>query len=111
MRDVYSVKYIRGNSMVENTGPPVRVRMPRGNEILAVVEATLGANKLKVRCQDEKYRIGRIPGKMKKRIWMREGDVVLTEPWDIQGDKFCNVIWKYTPSQADWLRNKGILNL
>ncbi len=90
---------------------PIRVRTPRGKEILAIVEATLGANKLKIRCQDDKYRIGRIPGKMKKRIWMKEGDAVLVEPWDIQGDKFANVIWKYTPAQSEWLRRKGILVL
>ena len=96
---------------MENEEQPIRVRTPRGREILGVVEATLGANKLKVRCQDEKYRICRIPGKMKKRIWIREGDVIILEPWEIQGDKSADVIWKYTPSQADWLRRRNILRL
>lgn len=97
--------------MVENQEQPMRVRTPRGKELLGVVEATLGANKLKVRCQDDKYRICRIPGRMKKFIWIKEGDVIILEPWEIQGDKFADVLWKYTPAQANWLRNKGILNL
>ena len=34
----------------------------------------MGHGKLKVRCADGNMRMTRIPGKMKKRIWIREGD-------------------------------------
>ena len=54
-----------------------KIRIPRNDEVLGIVESMLGANKLKVRCQDNVIRTCRIPGKMRKRIWMREGDVVL----------------------------------
>lgn len=89
----------------------LRVRVPRKNEILGRVESMLGANKLRIFCQDNKIRICRIPGKMRKRVWMRENDVVLVEPWTIQGDKNGDVIWKYSPTEASWLKRKGILKL
>ncbi len=88
-----------------------RVRTPRGKEVLGIIESLLGANKLRVRCQDDKIRICRIPGKLRKRVWMRENDVIIVEPWEIQGEKFGDAIWKYTPAQAEWLRRKGILKL
>src|SRR3989344_6950503 len=89
----------------------IRVRMPRKGEILGIVEAMLGANKLKVRCQDGLVRICRIPGKLRKRVWVRERDVVLVVPWEIQGDKNANLQWRYTATEAGWLRRKGILKL
>jgi translation initiation factor 1A len=88
-----------------------RVRFPQGDEVLGIVEAQLGASKLRVHCADEKIRICRIPGRLRKRIWMEEGDVVLVKPWTIHGDKNGDVIWKYTPAQAGWLRRRGILTL
>lgn len=90
---------------------PFRVRMPRGREVLGVIESMLGVNKIRVRCQDNKVRIVRIPGRLRKRIWMKENDIVLVEPWTIQGDKSGDVIWKYSPTEASWLRRKGILKL
>jgi len=89
----------------------IRVRMPKGKEVFGLVESILGGNKLNVRCQDEKIRICRIPGRLKKRMWIKVGDVVIVEPWDIQGDERGDVIWKYTTAQVSWLRKKGVLKL
>jgi translation initiation factor 1A len=89
----------------------VRVRIPKGRELLAIVEARLGSNKLRVFCQDEKVRIGRIPGRLRKRMWIREGDVVIVEPWEIQGNERGDVIWKYTKAQTKWLRKNGYLKI
>jgi len=88
-----------------------RVRTPREGEVLGIVEATLGANKFNVRCQDEKMRICRVPGRFKKRMWIKVGDIVLVEPWEIQGDIRGDIIWRYTNTQADWLRRRGILKM
>ncbi|MFH0832560.1 MAG: translation initiation factor eIF-1A [Candidatus Aenigmatarchaeota archaeon] len=89
----------------------VRVRLPRGNEVLGRVEALLGSSKLRVFCQDNKIRLGRIPGKLRKRMWVREGDIVLLKPWDIQGDKSGNIILNYSPTAASWLKRRGILKI
>ena len=87
-----------------------RVRIPQksANEILGTVESLLGANKLRVRCMDGTVRLTRIPGKMKKRIWIREGDVIILVPWSFQNDK-ADIIWKYSPPQVNWLERKGFL--
>ena len=87
-----------------------RVRLPQKseNEILGTVEGLLGANKLRVRCMDGVVRLTRIPGKMKKRIWIREGDVIIIVPWSFQNEK-ADIIWKYSPPQVNWLERKGFL--
>lgn len=72
------------------------------------MESLLGANRIKVRCIDGITRMGRIPGKMKKRIWIRQGDVVIVIPWEIQNEK-ADVVWRYTGPQVDWLQRKGFL--
>jgi translation initiation factor 1A len=68
----------------------------------------LGANRIKVKCIDGITRMGRIPGKMKKRIWIRQGDVVILIPWEIENEK-ADVVWRYTGPQVDWLQRKGFL--
>jgi translation initiation factor 1A len=78
------------------------------NEILGIVEALLGANHVSVRCLDGKTRMGRIPGKMKKRVWLRVGDVIIIKPWSFQDDKG-DVVWRYQGSQVEWLKRKGYL--
>ncbi|NOR05066.1 MAG: translation initiation factor eIF-1A [Deltaproteobacteria bacterium] len=88
----------------------IRVRVPRKHdrEILGVVESMLGANKIRVRCMDGIVRLGRIPGKMKKRTWIRAGDIVIVVPWDFQDAK-SDVVWRYTRPQVDWLERRGYL--
>lgn len=92
-------------------GEEIRVRTPRQGEVLGVVDSMLGANRLRVRCQDERIRLCRIPGKMRKRIWMHEGDIVLVKPWSIQGGTSGDVVWKYKPTEASWLRRRKVLTL
>lgn len=88
-----------------------RVRTPKKGEIPALVEQILGHGKLKVRCADGYSRLARIPGKMKKRIWIREGDIVLVKPWDFQSEEKADVIWRYTRNEANWLERRGYLTL
>ncbi len=90
---------------------PMRVRTPRGKEMLGIVESLLGSNKIRVRCQDNKIRICRIPGALRKRMWMKEGDVVLIIPWEIQSNERGDIVMNYNHTQASWLRRKGILKM
>jgi translation initiation factor 1A len=48
---------------------------------------------------------------MKKRNWVREGDIVLVSPWDFQTDQKGDIIFRYTQNQAYWLRDKGYLRI
>ncbi|KYH26000.1 translation initiation factor 1A [Halalkalicoccus paucihalophilus] len=82
------------------------LRMPEEGEVFATVTEMLGANRVTVRCADGVERTARIPGRMRKRVWIREDDVVLVEPWDWQDEK-ADVTWRYEQSDADQLRREG----
>ena len=97
--------------MYHRPDEPVRVKMPRQGEVLGIVEAMLGANKLRVRCQDDKIRLCRIPGKLRKSMWIKENDVVLIKPWDIQKDTNADIVTRYTQTQVSVLRRKNILKM
>ena len=53
-------------------------------------------------------RLARIPGKMKRRMWIREGDLVIVKPWDFQNDK-SDIVWRYTKTQAEYLSRKDMI--
>ncbi len=86
-----------------------RVRLPQGKEIFGIVEQRLGASRMNVRCLDGATRICRIPGRFKKNLWVRTGDVIVVEPWEHGGDTKGDVVYKYRPIQVLWLKQKGYL--
>ena len=88
----------------------VRVKLPnkRNREIFAVADLMMGANHIRVRCYDGVTRMGRIKGKIKKRVWIREGDILIVTPWSFQDEK-CDIIYRYMPPQVDWLRRNRYL--
>ena len=86
-----------------------RIPMPRGNQVLGVCQQRVGGSRMKVRCLDGKLRICRIPGRLKRRLWVREGDILLIEPWELGGDKKGDVVFKYRPIQVKHLKKKGII--
>ncbi len=88
---------------------PIRLMLPRGNQILGILEQRLGASKSRVRCLDGKTRICRIPGRLKRTLWVRENDVVLVEPWEQMGDERGDIIFKYYKNQVEQLKIKGLL--
>ncbi len=89
----------------------VRVKLPDKSkgEMLAIVTTMLGAGHVKVRCEDGVERLARIPGKMRKRVWIREGDVVIIVPWPFKKDR-ADIVWRYTNPQVEWLERHGYLN-
>ena len=86
-----------------------RVKLPKGNQTIGILSQRLGGSRVRVKCLDGKTRICRIPGRLKKKLWVRENDVVLVEPWQLGGDEKGDVIFKYKKSQIQWLKNKGHL--
>ena len=85
--------------------------MPAPGDILGLAVKLLGFDRILVKCQDGHERLCRIRGKMKRRVWIRVGDVVLVSPWDFQSDKRGDIIWRYTNAQAEMLRKKGLLSI
>ncbi|VVB80975.1 Translation initiation factor 1A [uncultured archaeon] len=86
-----------------------RTPIPRGRQVLGLCEERVGGSRMKVRCMDARTRICRIPGRLKRKLWVREGDLLLIEPWELGGDDKGDVVYKYKPIQADVLRRKGML--
>ena len=88
-----------------------RTPTPRDKQVIGICEQRLGGSRMKVRCMDGKTRVCRIPGRLKRRLWAREGDTLLVEPWEFGGDEKGDVIFKYRPIQISFLKNKGLLKL
>lgn len=86
-----------------------RVPMPRKNQVIGIIDQLLGAKRMYVDCADGHRRLCRVPGRAKRRVWVREGDFVLVEPWSIQGDEKGDVVYKYRRFQVGTLRKKGLL--
>ena len=86
-----------------------RARLPRGEEIIGVIEQRLGGNKMFVNCLDGKKRNCRVPGRLKRMLWLRPGDVVIIELWELDKNKG-DVIFKYPSNQVAWLRKNGYLS-
>ena len=80
----------------------IRVKMPntKVNEMFAIAENILGGRRVTVLCADGQTRMARIPGKMRRRQWVREGDLIIVWPWDFQDSK-ADVKHRYTKTQAD----------
>ena len=85
--------------------------LPSANDIFGVAVKLLGFDRVLVKCQDRRERLCRIRGKMKRRVWIREGDVVLVSPWDFQSDQRGDILWRYTRAQAELLRKKSYLTI
>ena len=45
---------------------------------------------------------------MRRRQWVREGDLIVVQPWDFQDEK-ANVVMRYTKTQSLYLSRKGVL--
>ena len=88
----------------------IRVPLPnrKVNEMFAIADQILGGRRVRAVCEDGDSRLARIPGKMRRRQWVREGDLIVVQPWDFQDEK-ANVVMRYTKTQSLYLSRKGVL--
>jgi translation initiation factor 1A len=100
-----------GKRKVTNEGNLDQLILPSKNDVLGVAIKMLGADRIMVKCQDGKERLCRIRGKLKRRVWIRDGDVVLVSPWDFQSDSRGDIFWRYRQNQVTWLRERNYLTL
>ena len=94
---------------LQEVDKPIRVRLPRGKEVIGIVDQRVGGNKMFVACLDGKTRNCRVPGRLRRKLWLRPGDVVIIEPWELDADTRADVIFKYTKTQIALLKRKGYL--
>ena len=61
-------------------------------------------------CDGGKERLGIVCGKMRKRVWINRGDLVLFCKWeDMSDDSKCSIIHKYSEDEARRLLKEGEL--
>jgi translation initiation factor 1A len=105
---------------VEEPGPTVevveggeevgRLPLPRRNrgEAFGIASQLLGAARIRVMCEDSVSRMGRITGKMKKKMWIREGDLLIVRPWGFQEGK-ADILFRYSRTQSQYLARRNLL--
>ena len=97
-------------AQMESGGDRIRVPLPnrKVNEMFAIADQILGGRRVRSVCEDGETRLSRIPGKMRRRQWVREGDLIVVQPWEFQDEK-ANVCMRYTKTQSLYLSRKGVL--
>jgi translation initiation factor 1A len=88
---------------------PVRVKLPRGREVIGIIALRCGASRMMVSCMDGKTRNCRVPGSKRRGLWLREGDAIIIEPWEFDNEKG-DVLFKYTDNQVRKLKEMGKLS-
>ena len=92
---------------IEDVGRLPLPRRARG-EVFGIANQLLGAARIRVMCEDNIARMGRITGKMKKKMWIREGDLLILRPWGFQEGK-ADILFRYSRTQAQYLARRNLL--
>lgn len=100
---------MEANTEVQTEGG-FRLRLPRKDEfeIFGIAIQLMGANQIKAKCIDGVERTCRIPGKLRKKVWVRTNDLIIVKVWDFQPSKG-DVVWRYLPNQTEQIRRRGLL--
>ncbi len=83
-----------------------KLRLPHKDEQFAVVVEMSGGSRMKALCADNKTRMIRIGGKLKRRMWCRENDLIIVKPWVIQSDQKADLVYRYLPTERNRVLHK-----
>ena len=93
-----------GKRQVKNESALKEIRLPEEGEMFGRVIKMMGGENVMVKCGDDVARRGRIRGKLKRRVWIRDNDVVIIAPWDFGAEERGDILWRYTLPQVEWLK-------
>ena len=96
-----------GKRKVLNESALKEIKLAEEGELYGRVIKLLGSDQVLVKCTDAVTRRGRIRGKLKRRILIRDNDIVVIAPWDFKADERGDIIWRFTIPQVDWLKDNG----
>jgi len=99
-----TVEIVEGGEEVGRLPLPRRAR----GEVFGIASQLLGAARIRVMCEDNVSRMGRITGKMKKKMWIREGDLLVIRPWGFQEGK-ADILFRYSRTQSQYLQRRNLL--
>ncbi|KAG5462999.1 MAG: eukaryotic translation initiation factor 1A, partial [Olpidium bornovanus] len=92
----------------EGGGWPAPQSAARRRAEYAQVVKMLGNGRLEAQCFDGEKRLAHIRGKLRKKVWINQGDIVLLSLREYQDEK-ADVIQKYTADEARSLKVYGEL--
>ena len=94
---------------IPNEEQKVRVRFPRGKELIGIIDQRVGGSRMLVKCSDGKTRNCKVPGRLRRGMWLREGDYIIIEPWEFDNTKG-SILFKYNPNAVTKLKEKRMLD-
>lgn len=89
-------------------GPKRELILRDEGQEYAQISKMLGNGRVEATCFDGIKRMAHIRGKMRKRVWMGQGDIILVSLRDFQDDQ-CDVVHKYNLDEARALKSQGEL--
>lgn len=92
----------------DNGGQKRELILREEGQEYAQITKMLGNGRIEVACFDSIKRMGHIRGKLRKKVWMGQGDIILVSLRDFQDDQ-CDVVHKYNSDEARTLKNLGEL--
>ena len=96
--------YSMGKRQVKNESALKEIRIPEEGELFGRVLKMLGGENVMIKCTDGLTRRGRIRGKLKRRVWIRDNDIVIIAPWDFKQEERGDIVLRFTLPQVDWLK-------
>lgn len=102
-----AVLLVMGKRQVKNESDLKEMRLPEEGELFGRVLKMLGGENVMVKCTDGVTRRGRIRGKLKRRVWIRDNDIVIIAPWDFKENEQGDIVWRFTLPQVEWLKNNN----
>ena len=82
------------------------VRFKEESEEYAQIIKILGDGRFQCKCADGIERVAHVRGKMRKRIWLANGDIILVSLRDFENEK-CDVVEKYKEKEVAKLKKAG----
>jgi len=89
-------------------GKPKIPWKPKG-EMYAIVREFNGGSRLTAFCEDDKTRMIRIPGRLKKKMWVRVGDLIIIKKWMVQSDTKADLVYRYVKTEKEVLKRQGMI--
>jgi len=92
----------------EDSGTKRELIFKEDGQEYAQVTKMLGNGRIEAQCFDGERRLAHIRGKMRKKVWINQGDIVLLSLREFQDEK-ADVILKYNADEARSLKAYGEL--
>ena len=82
------------------------LRFANESEEYAQITKILGDGRFQCKCSDGIERIAHVRGKMRKRVWLANGDIILVSLREFEPEK-CDVVEKYKDKELTKLKSNG----